>query len=351
MDKVRVIINGEEYTVRRGSTILKAAEANGIDIPTLCYEEGLPAPGNCRLCVVEVKGARKLLSACTTPVQEGMEIFTESEKVVEARKEILRLLLANHDLRCLTCAKNGDCRLQDYCFRYRVEDTPYRGDQKKYPVDTSNPFFIRDYSKCIVCGKCVYVCAEINGAHVYDFMERGFNTKVTSAYDDSLTETTCTFCGMCVNVCPVAALVEKSAVWAARPWEIKKVTTTCPYCGVGCQLKLKVHDNRIVGVTKDKSGSNMGHLCVKGQFGWDFVHSPDRLTQPMIRKSGELEPVSWEEALDYATRRLKEIVKRYGPDAVAGISSAKCTNEENYLFQKFMRAVIGTNNVDHCARL
>ena len=351
MDRVKVKINGSEYPALRGSSILKAAEANGIDIPTLCYEEGLSVSATCRLCVVEVKGARKLLPSCATPVEEGMEIFTESEKVVEARKDILRLLLANHDLRCLTCERNGDCRLQDYCYRYRVEGTPYEGERKKYPIDTSNAFFFRDYSKCIVCGKCVRVCAEINGAYVYDFMERGFDTKVTSAYDDNLQDTSCTFCGMCVNVCPVGALVEKSVMWTGRPWEMKKVKTTCTYCGVGCQLKLKVLDGRIIGVTKDKSGSNLGHLCAKGQFGWDFVHSPDRLTEPMIRKNGELEPVSWEEALQYTARRLGEIKQKYGSGSLAGLSSGKCTNEENYLFQKFMRGVLGSNNVDHCARL
>lgn len=344
-------INGNQYHVLKGSTILKAAEANGIHIPTLCYEEGLSVSGACRICVVEVKGTRKLLAACATPVQDGMEIYTESDKVVEARKDVLRLLLANHDLRCLTCERNGDCRLQDYCYRYGIEDTPYKGERKRYPVDTSNPMFIRDYSKCIMCGKCVRVCAEINGAYVYDFFERGFDSKVTSAYDDPLTETTCTFCGMCVNVCPVAALVEKSVVWAGRSWEVKKVKTTCPYCGVGCQLKLKVIDNRIVGVTQDKSGSNMGHLCAKGQFGWDFVHSPDRLTTPMIRRSGELEPVSWDEALDYTARRLLEIKNTHGGDALAGLSSAKCTNEENYLFQKLVRTLLATHNIDHCARL
>lgn len=332
-------------------TILKAAEEHGIHIPTLCYHERLTITGACRMCVVEVKGARKLMAACATPVNDGMEVFTESEKTVEARREVLRLLIANHDLRCLTCERNGDCRLQDYCYRYKVEDTPYKGEVRDYPIDTDNPFFIRDYSKCIRCGRCVTICAEINGAYVYDFMHRGFDTKVASAYDDTLQETTCTFCGMCINVCPVAALVEKSTVWAGRPWEMKKVTTTCPYCGVGCQLKLKVKDNRIIGVTADRSGPNLGDLCTKGQFGWEFVHSPDRLTDPLIKRDGEFVKVSWEEALNYVAARFKDILSRRGGKAFAGLSSAKCTNEENYLFQKFMRTVLLTNNVDHCARL
>ncbi len=351
MQKITVTINGQQYSTQVGSTILQVAEENGIHIPTLCYEKGLSISGNCRLCIVEVKGARKLLAACATPVQEGMEIQTESERVISARRDVLRLLIANHDLRCLTCPRNGDCRLQDYCYRYQVEDTPYQGEKKSYVIDDSNPFFIRDYSKCIVCGKCVRVCAEINGAHVYDFMEKGFDSKVTSAYDDKLQNTTCTFCGMCVNVCPVAALVPKSELWNGRAWEITKVKTTCPYCGVGCQLKLKVYDGRIIGVAKDTAGSNLGHLCVKGQFGWDFVHSPDRLTQPLIKKDGEFRPATWDEALDYVAARFKTIKDTYGGQAFAGLSSAKCTNEENYLMQKLMRSVLDTNNIDHCARL
>lgn len=351
MELLTVTINGRRLQVPAGTNILQAAEAHGIHIPTLCYEEGLTATGACRLCVVEIKGARKLAAACTTPVAEGMEIYTESERVVAARREVLRLLLANHDLRCLTCERNGDCRLQDYCYRYKVEDTPYEGVLREYPIDSDNPFFIRDYSKCIRCGKCVLICAEVNGAHVYDFMERGIDTKVTSAYDDNLQETTCTACGMCVNVCPVGALVEKSTLWKGRAWEIEKVTTTCPYCGVGCQLKLKVKDGRIIGVAADKSGSNRGHLCAKGQFGWDFVHSPDRLTRPLVRKNGRLVETSWEEALALTAARFRTILHRYGGKAIAGLSSAKATNEENYLFQKFMRAVLKTNNVDHCARL
>ncbi len=351
MDKVRVRINGTDYHVNSDYTILKAAEEAGIDIPTLCYEERLHVIGACRICVVEVKGAKKLIASCSTPVREGMEVFTESEEVIEARREILRLLLANHDLRCLTCERNGDCRLQDYCYRYRVEDTPYQGEFRDYPIDTDNPFFIRDYSKCIRCGKCVTVCAEVNGAYVYDFIERGFESKVTSAYDDPLQETTCTFCGMCINVCPVAALVEKSTNWAGRPWEMKKVTTVCPYCGVGCTLDLKVKDNIIVGVSADRSGPNLGDLCSKGQFGWEYVHSPDRLTNPLIKRDGNFEKISWDKALDFVAARFKDILERWGPKAVAGLSSAKCTNEENYLFQKFMRTVLGTNNIDHCARL
>lgn len=348
---ISITINGNRLSVPANYSILKAAEENGIDIPTLCYEEGLTVTGACRMCVVEIKGQKRLFAACSTPVNEGMEVETESPRVISARRDVLRLLIANHDLRCLTCERNGDCRLQDYCYRYKVEDTPYKGEKREYPIDTDNQFFIRDQSKCIKCGKCYLICAEVNGAYVYDFMERGFDTKVTSAFDDNIQETTCTACGMCVNVCPVAALVEKSVLWEGRSWEVQKVTTTCSYCGVGCQLKLKVKDDRIIGVTADKSGSNLGHLCAKGQFGWEYVHSEDRLTDPLMKKNGSFEKVSWEEALSYIAERFQAILAKKGGQAIAGLSSAKCTNEENYLFQKFMRTVLKTNNVDHCARL
>ncbi|WP_041367369.1 formate dehydrogenase subunit alpha [Natranaerobius thermophilus] len=348
---ITIMADGNSYQTEPGESILNALERHGFHIPTLCYEEGLPIIGACRLCVVEISGARKLHPACSTPVADGMNIFTESEQVVEARREILKLLLANHDLRCLTCERNADCRLQDYCYRYKVEDTPYVGDTKNYPIDRSNPFFFRDYGKCIMCGKCVSICAEINGAYVYDFMDRGFDSKVTSAFDDELQNTTCTFCGMCVNVCPVGALVERSVEWRSRPWEVDKVLTTCPYCGVGCQMYLKVQDGEIVGVSRKKDSFTKGHLCGKGQFGWDFVHSKDRLTKPMIRKDGQLTEVSWDVAMEYISENLSRLYNESGSDAIAGLSSAKVTNEENYLFQKLLRTAFKTNHIDHCARL
>nr|WP_277397829.1 formate dehydrogenase subunit alpha [Natranaerofaba carboxydovora] len=351
-------VDGKELKALKGESILTALEKQNIHVPTLCYEEGLPILGTCRMCVVEIEGRRKLHPACHTPVEDGMNIQTESHQVVEARKEILRLLLANHDLRCLTCERNGDCRLQDLCYRYKIEDTPYLGDTKEYLIDRSNPFFFRDYGKCILCGKCFNICAEVNGAYVYDFMDRGFDTKVTSAFDDKLQNTTCTFCGMCVNVCPVGALVERSVEWRSRPWEVNKVLTTCPYCGVGCQMYLKVHDGEIVGVSREKDAFNQGHLCNKGQFGWDFVHSEDRLTKPLIRENNKNEngeesfrEASWDEALSLIADKFITAYQKEGSNAIAGLSSAKATNEENYLFQKLLRTAFKTNHIDHCARL
>ncbi|OEF98724.1 hypothetical protein BHF68_03435 [Desulfuribacillus alkaliarsenatis] len=354
MNLITIEVNGQTYTMETSKSILDACKEIGIDIPTLCYDKDLKITASCRLCIVEIENKSTLVTACSTPIYDGLKIYTESEKVIEARQEILRLLLANHDLRCLTCHRNGDCRLQDYSYRYNVHDTPYPdGPNKEIPIDDTNSFFVRDYAKCILCGKCVSVCSDINGAHAIDFTNRGYKTKVASSFDESLQNTSCNFCGMCIQVCPVAALVPKSEIGKGRPWETTKVKTTCSYCGVGCQLQLKIMDNQIIGVAKDESGSNLGHLCVKGQFGWEYVHARDRLSMPLIknRKTGQFEEVAWDVAIDFIYENLQPILNESGGDAVGGLCSAKCTNEENYLFQKLMRTVFTTNNVDHCARL
>lgn len=351
MSDFTLTIDRRQVNVPPGTTIKKAAEILGIEIPNLCYEEGLSNPGACRLCVVEVEGSRNLQASCVAPVADGMVVKTDSERVITARKHILQLYMANHDMRCWTCEANGDCKLQTYMYYYGIDTTPFRGIHKDYPIYEDNPFFIRDYNKCILCGKCVRICTEINGVQAIQFTDRGFTTKVTSAYDDAMADTTCTFCGMCVQVCPVGALVFKSAKRSGRPWEVHLVKTTCSYCGVGCQLNLKIKDNKIVGVLAEKVEPNRGHLCVKGQFGWEYVHSPDRLRQPLLRKEGQLQPVSWEEAVQHVAVKFRELLDKHGGSSLAGLSSAKCTCEENYLFQKFMRSVLKTNHVDHCARL
>lgn len=366
---VTLTIDGREVTVPAGTTVFDAARAAGIEIPHLCHHPWLKPTGACRLCVVEIQGARGLPAACTTPVAPGMVVHTESERVVEARREILDLLLANHNAECLTCEKAGDCRLQDYAYRYGVARTSYHGERRQYPPDGSNPFFYRYHDKCIMCGRCVRVCDEVMGVNAIDYAYRGFHTKVATAYEVGLEESPCVFCGNCVAVCPTGALQPKLSVGQGRRWEIRKVRTVCPYCGVGCSLELEVRDPgaapgrkaavaaggdgrpRVVGASGGDGPVNQGLLCVKGRFGWDFLHSPDRLTRPLVRDGDGFREASWDEALDLVARRLSEIRDRYGPDSLAGLCSAKCTNEENYLFQKLVRAVWGTNNVDHCARL
>lgn len=344
---ISLTINGQRVEVEPETTILQAAQSLGIFIPTLCYDPELTRVGACRICVVEVEKARSLVASCCTPVTEGAVVLTDSERVRAARRGNLNLLLANHPLDCLTCEKTGDCRLQDYCYRYGISESIYTGDRKAHEPDDSNPFFIRDMNKCILCGLCVRVCHEVNGAGAVEFMNRGFDTKVAAAFDDPLEDSSCVFCGMCVDACPVGALTPKLEIRRGRSWELSRVKTTCPYCGTGCGLELFVKDNEVVAARGDRSNPvNRGQTCVKGRFGLDFLHSPDRLTSPLIRKEGELVEASWDEALNLVANRLKEVK---GTE-LAGMSSARATNEDNYLFQRLLRS-LQTNNIDHCARL
>jgi formate dehydrogenase alpha subunit len=350
MSKVNVTINGQAVQVEAGMTILEATKTVGIDVPTFCHDPELTKAGACRICVVEVTGVRNLPASCTTPVGEGMVIQTESDRVIKARKTVLKLLWASHPQDCLTCEKTGSCKLQDYSYRYDISGSPYKGEVKEIAFDDSNPFFFRDLNKCILCGKCIRKCHDVNGVGAIDFMYRGFDTKVTTAFDTPIEESSCVFCGMCVDICPVGALTPKQGLHKGRPWEVDKVLTTCPYCGCGCTFYLNVRDDKIVGVTPNFEGPMNGHMCVKGRFGWDFVDSPDRLKTPLIKKDGEFVEATWDEALDLVSSKFKEVTAQYGADALAGLSSARATNEENYLFQKLLRS-FGTNNVDHCARL
>lgn len=350
-DRVEITINGIQCTAPPGATILEVAKENGMEIPNLCYDPELSIAGACRLCVVEVEGARTLQAACATPVFSGMIVYTDSPRVIEARKAILELMLANHPEDCLTCEKAGNCKLQDYAYKYQIKKSSFKGERKEYAVDERSPFIERDHSKCILCGKCVRVCDEIQGIGAIDFVRRGFGTLVTTAYDEPLNTDICRFCGQCVEVCPVGALMNKQFKGRGRRWEVARVTTTCPFCGTGCNFDLNVRDGKVVGVTSNPNSPVNGRwLCVKGRFGSDFIHDRERLTAPLVKKGSVFVAVSWDEALDLVADRLSEIKRRYGKDSVGALSSARCTNEENYLMQKFMRVVVGNNNVDHCAR-
>lgn len=352
---IRLNINGKEIEVPRGTMLLDACRSAGVDIPTLCYDPDLRLAGSCRMCVVEAEGRRNLLASCVTPAENGMVIKTESPSVVESRKVILELLLTRHKLECHVCEKDGDCRLQDYCYRYGVKDSRFAGEGPHFYKDDPNPFIERDYDKCIMCTRCVRACEEITGAQAINLEDRGHHVRIATAFNGNLQDSPCVFCGQCVMVCPVGALTSKLSTGKGRPFQVEKVTTTCTYCGTGCTLQLNVKDDRVVGVSSirdsENSPVNKGALCVKGRFGWDFIHSPERLTTPLIKENGEFRPASWEEALDLAAQKLKAIKEKYGPDALAMFSSARVTNEENYLAQKFARTVLGTNNIDHCARL
>lgn len=364
---VTLTIDGKKVTVRKLSTVLDAIKKLNISIPTLCHHPDLTPFGGCRLCIVDIKGIARPTTACTTPVSEGMEVITTSPTLEKMRRTTLELLLSDHPDDCRVCERAGDCKLQELAYFYGIRENHFLGERRIYKKRDGNPFIERDMEKCILCGKCVRVCDEIEGVGAIDFAYRGFRTKICPPYDKDLD---CEFCGQCVAVCPTGALTGK--MWKQKGRQnLKEIDTICPYCGCGCNITLLIKRNDVIRVTSKPETINEGWLCVKGRFCYEFINSPERLTKPLIRVvpkessafsvqqtnppflslSKELfREASWDEALNYIADRLKEIKEKYGPDSIAGLSSAKCTNEENYLFQKFIRAVIGTNNVDHCAR-
>ncbi|MGO0123511.1 formate dehydrogenase subunit alpha [Desulfothermobacter acidiphilus] len=348
---VTLVIDGREVTVPAGTTILEAARQAGINIPTLCHDPELSPWGGCRLCIVEVRGWKELPASCITPVRPGMVVETESPAVRHARRTLIELLLANHPEDCLTCERTGSCALQDLAYRYGVRRR-FQGEGRNHPVEESNPFIVRDMNKCVLCGLCVRVCAEIMGKSVIDFAYRGVRSKVTTPFELPLEKAGCVFCGNCVAVCPVGALYPKSMRGKGRPWEVKKVKTVCPYCGTGCSFYLVVKGDRVIGVQSCPEAPVNGRwLCVKGRFGWEFIHHRDRLQMPLIRNPYLFAKVTWPAALELVAQRLREIKERYGPETIGVLASARITNEEVYLLNKFARAVLGTNHIDHCARL
>ncbi len=353
MSQVKITIDGKAITTSDKSTILMAAREAKIHIPTLCYHPRLPIAGACRACVVEVEGRPALVASCAMPVADGMVVYTNTERVLRARRLVVQLLLSRGDHNCLTCQANGSCELQRMAYELGVETIRFGVESHNYEKDRSNSMIERDLNKCILCGRCVRACNEVQVNEVIDFGFRGGKSKIVTAWDRPYGESDCVFCGECVSVCPTGALTETQAKFQGRPWEVQKVRTTCVYCGTGCQMDLNVMDGRVVKVTSDyrHGAPNFGSLCVKGRFGYDFIHHPDRLTKPLIKENGEFRAVDWDEALFRVAKGLLEMREEHGPDSIAVLSSARCTNEENYLLQKFTRGVIGTNNIDHCARL
>ncbi len=372
-----IVIDGKEYAFSPGETILEVAEKNGIDIPTLCYLKGASPTGSCRICVVEVEGARALVASCAAPAGANMVVRTESPRVLKARRLNLELLLASGQHNCLAqdmdvdswtdfqlsamgvkehedlCPAYGNCKLQDLAIRYQVKTNRFQPPDTRYPIENVNPFIVRDFSRCILCGRCVQACNEIQVNNAISFGYRGAESKIVARGDLALKDSDCVFCGECVQACPVGALISKQDLLAGpKHDETMMVRTTCAYCGVGCQLYLHVRDNKVFKVTGvEDAGPNFGSLCVKGRFGYDFINDPERLTTPLIRENGNLREASWDEALDLVSERFGRIKEDSGPDSIGVLCSARITNEDNYLAQKFTRAAIGTNNIDHCARL
>jgi formate dehydrogenase alpha subunit len=363
--KLRLKIDEQELEVGRGTTVLEAAQKAGIYIPTLCHDPHLEPYGACRLCIVKIEGIRGLPTSCTTPCEQGMVIVTEDEEIARIRRGIIELTIADHPAECLTCLKSDDCELLHIAGYLGVE----RGSVERLlrgktlmPVDTSNPAFDFDPNKCILCGKCVRVCKEIAGIGAIDFAQRGYRSRVSTFAGKAWGDTICQSCGECVERCPTGALMPKQVIIPQR-----EVRTLCPFCGVGCPIVVGVRGKEIVRVKGDRNSSvSQGGLCVKGRYGYDFVNHPDRLTRPLIRREGVpraaglaenvaaadiFRPAGWDEALAVTAAGLAKILTSSGPEALGVLSSAKCTNEENYLTQKFARAVLGTNNIDHCARL
>jgi len=347
MKTISLQVNEKTVRVPEGATVLDAARQVHVYIPTLCHDDSLEPYGGCRLCTVEIEGMKGLPTACTTMATDGMVVRTDTERVNHARRMTCELLIADHPTDCLTCSSNQQCELQKIAAHLGITETRLRREPRQPEIDDSNPFFTRDQSKCVLCGRCVRVCHTVRGVGAIDFAYRGYDSQVLP-FGGLIGDSTCESCGQCVAVCPVGALSAKKETLPPS----RQVITICPYCGCGCGMLLGVRQNRIVRVAGEVDNpASHGQLCVKGRFGLDFVDSSDRLTRPLIKREGQFEPATWDEALDLVASKLAAVKEQYGPDAIAGLSSAKCTNEENYLFQKFIRAVIGTNNVDHCARL
>ncbi len=348
MEKVKLTINDKTYEAEQGKTILEVARENDISIPTLCHDKRLDPYGGCRICLVEVKGARQLLPSCISKINEGMVVHTESEDVRRTRKGVMEYILSDHPLDCMTCEATGCCELQNVAYSMGIKGEKFRSSEKRGgELQDKNELIYRETPKCIRCGRCVRICDEVTQEHAIEFGGRGFQMWVATPFGESMLDGPCVFCGQCVSTCPVGAIREKQAMGRGRPYQVKKVRSTCGYCSIGCQIDIHVDHQGISKITSEVGSTpNNGNLCMKGRFAYDFIDHPDRLDTPMVRRNGNLEKASWEEAYSVISKKLKGIKSKHGKDSISFIGSGRCTNEENYLMQKFARAAIGTNNID-----
>ena len=354
-ETVDIEIDGLPASVRAGTSILRAARESGIDIPKLCATDSLKPFGSCRMCLVEVEGRKGYPSSCTTPVEAGMRIRTQTAALASLRRNVMELYISDHPLDCLTCSANGDCELQDMAGAVGLRDVRYGFDGDNHldaGVDASNPYFQFDASKCIVCSRCVRACDEVQGTFALTIEGRGFGAKVAAGIGESFLDSECVSCGACVQACPTATLMEKSVVEHGQPE--RKVITTCAYCGVGCSFQAELRGDQVVRMTPYKDGqANHGHSCVKGRFAWGYASHRDRVLSPLVRDTID-EPwreVSWDEAIAFTAERFTAIQAEHGTKSIGGITSSRCTNEEVYVVQKLVRAAFGNNNVDTCARV
>jgi formate dehydrogenase major subunit len=352
---VTLDIDGIEVTVPEGTSLMRAAAEAGVNIPKLCATDSLEPFGSCRLCLVEIEGRRGYPASCTTLADNGMKVKTQTPKLADIRRGVMELYISDHPLDCLTCSANGNCELQDMASAVGLREVRYGYEGKNHlnsAKDESNPYFSYDPSKCIVCNRCVRACEETQGTFALTIDGRGFDSRVSPGQMENFMDSECVSCGACVQACPTATLMEKTITLHGQPEH--SVITTCAYCGVGCSFKAEMKGNQVVNMVPNKDGhANHGHSCVKGRFAWGYATHPDRITTPMIRDSinDPWQVVSWEEAVNYTAKRLKEIQAKYGRGSIGGITSSRCTNEETYLVQKLVRAAFGNNNVDTCARV
>jgi NADH-quinone oxidoreductase chain G len=343
--QITFTLNGQQITAPAGSLVIEAAKQQGVEVPSFCYYPGLSLQAACRMCLVEVEKMPKLQTACTLVASDGMVVKSDSEQIHAARKNMLEFLLANHPLDCPVCDKGGECELQDMTFRYGLDHTRFTEEKLHYPEEKWSPLVYYDAPRCILCFRCVRVCDEGMDVKALGVGARGVHSVILPNEPGALA---CEECGMCIDICPVGALTSGTYRYQTRPWEMKYVGEPCTHCSNGCKTTLSVRNNEILRANnRDHSGVNNEFLCAKGRFGFDFTSNTERIRQPLVRKGGVLQPATWEDALEEVARRLKQVKDQHGPEAIGVIGSNHTTNEENYLLNRFARASLGTNNIDH----